>query len=104
MLTFKIYIYIERERERVRLKWVMTHQIFVSHAPNLEFESSNDRSEPFNLFFILKYLCRPNFTFFWNFFLFYPIGQSCINPTISGVSISLIFDLLDKIEKNFEKM
>lgn len=45
-----LYIY----RERVRLKRVMTHQISMSHAPNLDFENSNDWSESFNLFFILK--------------------------------------------------
>ena len=70
----------------------------------LQFERSNNRSEPLIVISILKSPWRSNLRFFRNFFLFYRIGQRFINPTIFGVSIYCIFDLSDKIEKNFEKI
>ena len=86
------------------LKCVMTHQFFMCHAPYLQFESSNDRSEPFKMFFIFKSPCRPNFTFYQNFLLFYRMDKRCINPMIAGASYLLIFHLFDKIVKNFENI
>ena len=78
-----IYIYIEM------LKYNPSHQISVRRAPNLEFQSSNDRSEPFNLFFILISPCRPNFTFFSNFFVILS-DRSKINKIDTSEIVGLV--------------
>ena len=48
-----------------------------TYGPNLKFENPKSRSKPFNLFSILKCAWRPNFTFFWNFFIIYWCVQNC---------------------------
>ena len=65
-----IYIYRERERERDRLMCFRMYMGWNTHGPNLKFENSNGRSEPFILFSILICAWRPNFIFFWIFLLF----------------------------------
>jgi hypothetical protein len=60
-----IYIY------RVRLWCIAKHKTSGASCSYLEFESSNGRSKPLNMIFILNYVWRSNFIFFWNCLLFF---------------------------------
>jgi hypothetical protein len=68
-LYIYIYIYIYRERERESYAMVSheVQNIFVLRAVSPIFKFKTP-IRPLKVFFILKYIWRPNFIFFRNFF------------------------------------
>ena len=66
-LSLSIYIYIYEEGSNASMFLCLHHASISLHY----FQSSNSRSEPFNLTSILKYVWRPNFIFLGIFLLFF---------------------------------